>query len=137
MRLTLARIVLVSHITLLWALVGHAVAQPSVILLVHHDLAVTIDPATHHIRAHDRIRVPGALVTASFTIALNADLKVQAASGGLKLVPAGSRLRGSDSGIDRDNDGSASRVPVSVYRVEGATPGQDLTGELSYEGVVN
>ncbi len=40
---------------------------------------------------------------------------------------------GSDPGMDRD----LSRVPVNVYRVEGATPGQDVTGELSYEGAIN
>ena len=32
---------------------------------------------------------------------------------------------------------TASRVPVNVYRIEDATPGQELTGELNYEGVIN
>ena len=55
--------------------------------VVHHDLAVTLDPGTHRLKVRDHIRIPGALVTAPFTISLNADLNVQAASGGLKLVP--------------------------------------------------
>jgi len=73
------------------------------------------------------------LVTEPLTISLNADLNVQAAPDALKLVPVRSRTQGSDPGMDRE----ASRVPVNVYRVEGAIPGQDLTGELSYEGVIN
>src|SRR5262249_13209123 len=64
-----------------------------------------------------------------------ADLNVQAASGGLKLLPISSRVQGSDAGSDRD--GNASRLRAKVYRVEGAVPGQDLVGELDYEGVVD
>jgi len=105
--------------------------------MIHHDLIVTLDPANHYLKVRDRIRVPGTLVTAPLTISLNADLKVQAVSGGLKLLPIRSRVQGSDSGIDRDDHDSASRVPVNVYRVEGAMPGQELTGELDYEGNVN
>jgi aminopeptidase N len=105
--------------------------------VVHHDLAVTLDPANHRLKVRDRMRIPGALVTAPFAISLNADLNVQAASDGLKLLPISSRVQGSDSGSDRDDHDPASRLPVKVYRVEGAVPGQDLTGELNYEGVVN
>jgi len=105
--------------------------------MIHHDLIVTLDPANHYLKVRDRIRVPGTLVTAPLTISLNADLKVQAVSGGLKLLPIRSRVQGSDSGIDRDDHDSASRVPVNVYRVEGAMPGRELTGELDYEGNVN
>jgi hypothetical protein len=112
-----------------------AQAQPSPV--VHHDLAVTIDPAGHRLKVRDRIRVPPALVTAPFTISLNADLAVRAAPGGLQLTAIDSRLQGADSGIDRDDHDPAFRVPVKVYRVEGATPGQELIGELDYEGVIN
>jgi hypothetical protein len=104
---------------------------------VHHDLTVTLDPANHHLKVRDRIRVPGPLVTAPFTFSLNADLNVQAVSGGLKLLPLGSRAQGSQSGTNRDDHDPASRAPVNVYRVEGAIPGQELTGELNYEGVIN
>src|SRR5262249_26442177 len=31
--------------------------------VVHHDLVVTLDPANHRLKARDRIRIPGALVT--------------------------------------------------------------------------
>src|SRR5258708_28203244 len=105
--------------------------------VVHHDLAVTLDPANHRLNVRDRIRVPGALVTAPFTISLNAALNVQAASGGLKLFPVRPRVQGSQSGIDRDDHDPASRVPVNVYGVEGAIQGQELTGELNYEAVIN
>src|SRR6266852_5051748 len=114
-----------------------ASAEPSQSPVVHHDLAVTLDPANHRLKVRDRVRIPGALVTAPFTISLNADLNVQAVSGGLKLLPIRSRVQGSQSGIDRDDHDPASRVPVNVYRVEGAIPGQELTGELNYEGVIN
>src|SRR6266852_9170414 len=103
-----------------------ASAEPSQSPVVHHDLAVTLDPANHRLKVRDRVRIPGALVTAPFTISLNADLNVQAVSGGLKLFPIGPRVQGSQSG-----------VPVNVYGVEGAMPGQELTGELNYEGVIN
>jgi aminopeptidase N len=103
--------------------------------VVHHDLAVTLDPANHRLKVHDRIRIPGALITAPLTIALNADLDVRAVSGGLRLVPMTSRVQGPDSGLDRGD--SAPRVRVNVYGVEGAVAGQDLTGELDYEGVIN
>jgi aminopeptidase N len=105
--------------------------------VIHHDLVVTLDPANHRLKVRDRIRIPGALVTAPFTMSLNADLNVQAVSGGLKLVPITSRAQGSDSGIARDDHDPASGVPITVYRVEGAMPGQELTGELDYDGVVN
>jgi hypothetical protein len=105
--------------------------------VIHHDLVVTLDPASHRLKVRDRIRSPGALVTAPFTISLNADLNVQATTGGLRLLPVRSRVPGGDSGMDRDDHDPASRVPVNVYRVEGAVPGQNLTGEINYEGVIN
>src|SRR5882762_1124270 len=105
--------------------------------VVHHDLAVTLDPANHRLKVRDRIHVPGALVTVPFTISLNAALNVQAASGGLKLFPVRPRVPGSQSSVDRDDHDPASRVPVNVYGVEGAIPGQELTGELTYDGVIN
>jgi hypothetical protein len=105
--------------------------------VVHHDLAVTLDPASHRLKVRDRIRIPGALVSAPLTIALNADLAVRTTSGGLRLVPTRSRVQGSDPGLDRDDHDPASHVPVNIYRVEGAVAGQELTGELEYDGVVN
>src|SRR5580700_10765778 len=42
--------------------------------VIHHDLQVTLDPANHRLRVRDRIRIPGALVTAPITVSLNADL---------------------------------------------------------------
>lgn len=114
-----------------------APAEPPPSPLIHHDLAVTLDPASHRLAVRDRLRVPGALVTAPFDLSLNGDLTIRAVSGGLKLVPMASQLKGSDSGIDRDDQDPASRVPVKVYRVEGATPGQELSGEIDYEGAVN
>ena len=60
--------------------------------MIHHDLVVTLDPANHRLKVRDRIRIPGAFVTAPFTISLNADLDVQAVSAGLKLIPMRSRV---------------------------------------------
>jgi aminopeptidase N len=68
---------------------------------------------------------------------LNAALELQPVSGGLKLTPVKSPVQGSDSGIDRDDHAAASRLPVDVYRVEGAMPGQELTGEIRYHGVID
>jgi peptidase M28-like protein/peptidase M1-like protein/PDZ domain-containing protein len=115
------------------ALGSTAWAQPPQSPVVHHDLVVTLDPANHRLKVRDRIRIPGALVTAPLTMSLNADLSVQASS--LTLTPMRSRVPGSDPGLDRDDQ--AARVPVNVYRVEGATPGQDVTGDVSYEGVID
>src|SRR5262249_28564185 len=132
-RPTLASVMLVSLLAAFWAGAGPAAsAEPSP--LIHHDLVVALDPANHHVAVRDRIHIPSALVTAPFSISLNADLHVQSASDGLRLVPMTSRVPGSDSGVDRD---PASRIPVNVYRVEGAMPGQELSGELNYEGVIN
>jgi hypothetical protein len=114
-----------------------AAAEPAQKSFVHHDLTVAIDPPTHRLKVHDRIDVPGALVTAPVTISLNAALNVQAVSGGLTLLPIRSRLQGSNSGIDRDDHDPAARVPVTAYRIEGAVPGQELTAELDYEGVID
>ena len=110
-----------------------ALAQPSPNPIVHHDFSVTIDPATHRLQVRDRIRVPGALVTPQFTISLNADLNVSITSGGLSLVR--SRVAGADTGMDRED--RTPRVSINVYRVEGAVPGQEWSGELSYEGIIN
>jgi aminopeptidase N len=132
MRPTLARMLLGSLVAAFCA-VADPVAAAEQSPVVHHDLAVTLDPASHRLKVRDRIRIPGALVTAPFTLSLNADLNVQAVSGGLKLLPTGSRVQGTDRG---DHD-PASLVPVNIYRVEGAVGGQELTGEVDYEGVVN
>ena len=79
MRPTLARMMLVSLLAVYCAAVGPgASAQPSQSPVIHHDLVVTLDPANHRLKVRDRIRIPGAFVTAPFTISLNADLNVQA-----------------------------------------------------------
>src|ERR1700730_3146146 len=138
MRLTLARMMIFPLAPAFCAAAGPAAtAELSQSPAIHHDLVVTLDPADHRLKVRDRIRIPGAFVTAPFTLSLNADLTVQAVSGGLKLFPIRSRVQGSGSGIDRDDRDPASRVPVNVYRVEGAMPGRELTGELNYEGVIN
>src|ERR1700694_2185198 len=131
MQPTLARLMLVSFAAASVTFFGPAASAQSQSPVIHHDLAVTLDPANHRLKVRDRIRVPGALVTAPFTLTLAADLNVQAVPGGLKLVPIGSG--GAASGIVRDDPDPAYRVPVSVYGIEGATPGQELTGELNYE----
>ena len=138
MRATLARMMLVCLLAAFCVVVRPAAsAELAQSPVIHHDLVVTLDPASHRIRVRDRIRVPGALVAAPFTISLNADLNLQAVSGGLKLLPIRSRAQRSGSGVDRDDHDFASRVPVNVYDVEGAMPGRELTGELSYEGVID
>ena len=139
MRSTLPRLMLVFLLAAACVAVAPtAIAQPSQSPVIHHDLVVTLDPANHRLKVRDRIRIPGAFVTVPFTISLNADLNVQAESDGLKLVPIRSRVPGPDSGMDRDDhDCGGARVLVNVYRVEGAMPGQELTGELNYEGVIN
>src|SRR5579859_6659421 len=78
-------------------------AEQSPSPVVHHDLAVTVDPATHRLKVRDRIRVPGVLVTAPFTLSLSADLSVQTGSNGLVLSQVNARVPGADSGIDRDD----------------------------------
>src|SRR5580704_6730195 len=138
MQPTPARMTLGLLLAAFCAVVGPAVAaEPSQSPVIHHDLVVALDPANHRLKVRDRIRIPGAFVTAPFTISLNADLNLQAVSGGLKLLPIRSRAPGSDAGIDRDDHDPASRIPVNVYRVESATPGEELTGELNYEGIIN
>jgi hypothetical protein len=124
----------VSSLTLCAATGPAASADPRASLVVHHDLAVTVDPTAHRLKVRDRIRIPSALVAAPLTFALNADLAMQTISGGLKLVPAAPPVERSDAGA---GGGSKPPVPVAVYAIDGAVPGQDLTGELSYEGVIN
>jgi aminopeptidase N len=137
MRPTLAGILPIPVAAVFCALaVSAASAQPSQRTVVHHDLAVALDPGTHRLKVRDRIRIPGAIVTAPLTIALNADLAVQA-SGGLKLRPVRLRVPDSTAASGPDRPDSGSRVLVNVYGVEGATPGQDIAGELDYEGVIN
>lgn len=133
-RLSLAGVMLVSFLAVLCpAATPAASAEPPPV--VHHDLAVTLDPASHRLKVHDRIHIPGPLVTAPLAISLNADLAVQAVSGGLKLLPAASPAQDAGTGTGGNDPGS--RVPVNVYTIDGATPGQDLTGDISYEGVIN
>src|SRR5262245_39812653 len=138
MRPTFARMMLASLLAAACTVVGPGTlaerAQP---LVIHHDLVVTLDPPSHRLKVRDRIRVPGVLVTEAFTISLNAELNVQEISGGLKLVPVRARVQGPDFDMDRDDHDPTSRVPVNVYRIEGARPGQDLAAELNYEGVIN
>src|SRR5262249_22934203 len=138
MRPTLARMMCVSFLAVFGVVVGPAAsAQLSQGPVVHHELVVTLEPATHRLKVRDRIRIPGAFVTSPFTISLNADLNVLAVSGGLKLIPIRTHALGSDSALGRNDHDPVSRVPVNVYRVEGAMPGQELNSELNYEGVIN
>src|SRR5258708_11861943 len=138
MRPVFARLTRVFVLAAFCAAVGPAAsAERTASPVIHHDLSVTLDPTNHHLTVRDRIRVPGELGAAPCAISLNADLNVQAASGGLKLFPVRPRVPGSQSSVDRDDHDPASRVPVNVYGVEGAIPGQELSGELNYEGVIN
>ena len=91
--------------------------------MVHHDLVVRLDPAGHRLAAHDRIRIPGGLVAARLTLALNADLAVTAA--GPRLVP---------QQVHADGDGAP---PVRFYAVDGAVPGQDTNVDVDYAGIVD
>ena len=74
MQPTRSRMMRVSFVAACCVFIGSAAtAQPAQGPVVHHDLAVMVDPASHHLKVRDRIRVPGALVTAPFTISLNAN----------------------------------------------------------------
>jgi aminopeptidase N len=123
------RTLLVSLLAILLAILGASVSaafgEPSP-STVHHDLTVVLDPAGHRLKVRDRIRIPGALVTAPIAISLNADLALLPVPGGLKLRP-----------VSPTAHQSASGVPLKVYDVEDAAPGHDITGEIGYEGVVN
>ncbi len=137
MRARLPRVIFVSALAA-GTFGGHpAFAQSSLPPTIHHDLAVSLDPGTHHVHVRDHLRVPGELVTATFTLSLSSDLHLREIGGGLKLVPARSRVEGSGSGIDRDDHDPAFRVPVNVYRVESASPGQDLVGDIDYDGGID
>lgn len=130
--------VLVLAGALLGPLALDAQAQPARgAAVIHHDLTVTVDPAAHHIRVRDRLRIPGALVHAGFTLSLNADLKLSALPGGLVLTAVKTRVAGPDVGIDREDQNPEARVPVNVYTVQGAMPGREIHGEVAYEGVIN
>ena len=131
MRSTLARLTLLCFVAWCAAVGPAAYAQTPQSPVVHHDIAVTLDPPNHRLKVRDRIRIPAAVAAA--TISLNADLSVQAAPGRPRLVTTRSRVQGADTGMDRD----ASGVPVNVYRVEGANSGQELTLDLQYEGAIN
>jgi aminopeptidase N len=137
MRPTPARLLRLSLLAVWCAAAPGASAQPPQSPVIHHDLVVTLDPANHRLKVRDRMRIPGALVTAPLTISLNADLSVQGASSGPTLIPTRLRVQGAESGMDRDDPDPATRVPVNVYRVEGAVSGQELSVEVSYEGVIN
>jgi aminopeptidase N len=117
---------LVSFVTALCVAAGPAAAEPQPAPVVHHDLTVSLDPAGHRLKVHDHVRIPGALVTALLAISLNADLAVHTATGGLKLAPAA-----------LPNLDGAAGVPVREYTVDGAAPGQDVTGDIDYEGIIN
>ena len=85
---------------------------------------VTLDPPNHRLKVRDRIRIPGAAVTAPSPFR-STPTSTCKATWRAKSLPTRSRVQGTDTGMDRDDN--ASRVPVNVYRVEGASPGQDLT----------
>ncbi len=83
MRQALAKAMLVLLLVSVAAATSPVVlAQPARGAVVHHDLTVALDPANHRLKVRDRIRIPGALVTAPLTLSLNADLAVQASSAG-------------------------------------------------------
>jgi hypothetical protein len=109
---------------------GPAAAQPAPV--VHHDLSVTLDPATHHLKVHDHIRIPGALTTAPLAVSLNAVLAMHTVSGELDLRLHPSPLQQSGAA-----GAPASLVSVNVYDVGGVMPGHDVTGDIEYEGEIN
>ena len=110
-------------------------ARPGAV--VHHDLTVTVDPATHHVRVRDRVKIPAALVSDPLTLSLNSDLKLIELPGGLALTRIKSHVAAADVGMDREDENPAMRVPVDLYRVAGAVAGREFSGELAYEGVIN
>jgi aminopeptidase N len=119
---------LVSLAALLCAAAGPAATGAQSAPVVHHDLTVSLDPAGHRLKVHDRIRLPGAL--ALHAISLNADLAVQPVSGGLdlRLDPSSPWWQGRHG---------RSGVAFNIYHIGGATAGQDVTGDIDYEGIIN
>ena len=109
-------------------------AQP----VVHHVLSASLDPATHRIVVRDELRIPAALVSPALSLSLNSALKLKTAAGsGLTLTQIKTRVNGPDVGIDREDHNPEARVPVNVYRVQGAAAGKELRLTLQYEGAIN
>ncbi|MHB8796836.1 MAG: M20/M25/M40 family metallo-hydrolase [Thermoanaerobaculia bacterium] len=118
---------LLASVTLL-ASVGLAQpAPPAPIAAVHHDLDVSVVPATGHLRVTTTVTLPPGTKP---ELLLNAALKVTASSPALKEVPLG------DVAAFFGNNAAATepsrRVALKRYRASGAP----ATLTLTYEGVV-
>ena len=105
--------------------------------VISHALRVRIEPEAHSLQAHDRMVIPGALVTDPVEITLNDALTVTSASPGLSLRVIRAHTAVAGAGMDRAEQGDDSSIRVNVYRVIGAVPGHVLMLDLDYGGLVN
>ncbi len=104
---------------------------------VHHKMDITLDPASHSIKATDKITIPASLAKEGMILQINSDLKVEKTAGavGFKIVDTGRNAK--DIGIDRDNDKKDSIIKVSHYRLTGITAGKPVTLTLKISGIIN
>ena len=102
---------------------AHAALTPEV---VHHEINVSIEPSSHQISVTDSMHIPASLAKPEREILLNASLKPESLSSGLKLKS----VQATEA---KNEEGSAAHV----YKIEGLKLNKTQVITLRYSGQIN
>ncbi|MCW8925189.1 MAG: M28 family peptidase, partial [Xanthomonadales bacterium] len=104
-------------------------------VIFHHDLAVTIDPASSQLEAKDTITLPDPADLAGLSFSLHGNLSVKSLTDGVTLQETVAEGAAEDKGMDQEDYTSV--IQSKRYRVrvdDGITP-EALS--LAFNGVIN
>jgi hypothetical protein len=83
--------------------------------IVHHKIAVSIDPPAHTITATDEITIPAAKIKPTISFLLNGDVKVESKTPGVAITLDESNVKAEDFGMDREDFHQSSEFKLKKY----------------------
>ncbi len=104
-------------------------------VVFHHQMTVSIDPATAQLDVEDTISLPDTLDFANLTFSLHEGLAPRSAAAGVRIEEAGAENARDDKGMDQDDDSSGIRRTRYRILVDDGVELQQLT--LKYGGTVH
>ncbi len=119
-------------ILVLIALFNTAFAQD---VIFHHDLSVTVDPASGKLEAEDTIRLPASTELSGLTFSLHGNLSVKSMTDGVSIEETVIEGEAADKGMDQEDYSSV--IQSKLYRIHVAGSSTPEALSLAFSGVIN
>lgn len=105
---------------------------------IHHELEVTIDPATNSLKVTDQIRLPSDRFNDDIYFILHGNLNVTAQTSGVNIQLIEDKIDHNMFMIPENNFKPPEEIPYKVYRISGVAI-NEISREfvLSYKGEIN